>query len=240
MKRFYDTVEVGTAESGFTVLLDGRPVHTPAKAVLVLPTEALAAGLAEEWASQGDTVVPAGMHLTQLAATAIDRLSALRDTVVATIAAYAETDLLCHRAAHPVALTERQQAVWQPLLDWAAMAFDAPLRATVGVIPASQSPAALAALRRVVAAQDDWRLTALHNLTVLMGSVVLGLAVIRGRIEAEAAFEASQIDEAFQNERWGEDAEAAVRHNAIRREVVATGRFARLLEVRPAGTGAPE
>ncbi len=230
MKRFYKSVAVGAAGNGFSILLDGLPVRTPAKSVLELPNRALAEAVAAEWAAQGESIRPTEMHLTQLASTALDRLSPMRDMVIDTVVAYAETDLLCHRASSPIELIRRQQAAWQPLLDWTAVTFDAPLRVTEGVIPVGQPPAAIAALRRAIQGCDNLHLTVLHNATVLLGSVVLGLALLHGRVDAAIAFEASQIDETFQMERWGEDIEAAARRAALRREIEATAHFARLLD----------
>lgn len=230
MKRFYETASVAACDRGFRVELDGKPVRTPMKAMLTVPTRPLAEAVAEEWAGQGETLSMAGMHLTQLAATAIDRLSLLREEVVDTVVAYAHTDLLCHRVDHPLDLVERQRALWQPLLDWAAFAYDAPLTVTHGILPVKQPPEAVAALRNAVAAYEDYHLAALGNATQVLGSIVLALALTAGRIGPEEAFELSQLEETFQMERWGEDAEAAARRAAIRNEVEATQRFARLLE----------
>jgi len=230
MKRFYATATVAACARGFRVELDGKPVRTPMKAMLTLPTRPLAEAVAEEWAGQGERLAMSSMHLTQLAATAIDRLSLLRDEVVDTVAAYAHTDLLCHRVDHPLALVERQRTLWQPLLDWAALTYDAPLTATHEILPVKQPPEAVAALRNAVAAYEDYHLAALGNATQVLGSIVLALALMAGRIGPEEAFDLSQVEEAFQMERWGQDAEVAARRAAIRREVEATHRFARLLE----------
>ncbi len=230
MKRFYTSVAVQPVAAGFHVLLDRRPVRTPIKAPLRLPTQALAEAVAEEWAGQGESINLSELHLTQLAATAVDRLSLLRDEVIDTVTAYAHTDLLCHRVDHPLVLVERQQASWQPLLDWAALTFDAPLKVTHGIIPVPQPPEAVAALRSAVATYEDYHLAALQNATALLGSLVLGLALMTGRLRPDEAFDVAQLEETFQMERWGEDAEAAARRAAIRREVEATARFTRLLE----------
>lgn len=230
MQRFYTSVSVEHGKAGFAVHLDGKPVRTPAKVELALPTRPLADAVAEEWAAQGEQVRASDMHLTQLAATAIDRTPPARDKVVDTIAGYAETDLLCYRAEGPSELTRRQHAAWQPLLDWAAMTYDAPLAVTSGIVPKPQPADALAALRAAVAAYDDLHLTALHQATALTGSVVLGLALLAGRLDAAAAFEAAELDASYQIEHWGEDAEAASRRGAVRRELEAVERFVRLLD----------
>jgi chaperone required for assembly of F1-ATPase len=169
------------------------------------------------------------MPLTRLAATAIDRTAAQRDLVVAETANFAGTDLLCYRADHPPALAARQQAIWQPLIDWTALRYDAALAVTTGIVPAPQSPAALRAFTAIVAAQDDFRLTALHTLTAASGSLVIALALFEGRLDAEAAFVAAQLDETFQIETWGEDAEADARRQALAADIAAAARFIALL-----------
>jgi chaperone required for assembly of F1-ATPase len=230
VKRVYQTVEVRPAEGGWGVRLDGRPMRTPAKHNLVVPTEPLAAAIAEEWDAQQDEIRPNTMPLTRLAATAIDRTAAQRDTVVAEVANYAGTDLVCYRADHPPALAARQQAAWQPLIDWAMLRYDAGLSVTSGVIPTAQSPAALRAFAAAVAAYDDFRLTALSAATGACGSLVVALALIERRLDAAAAFAASQLDETFQIEAWGEDAEATARRRAVADDIAAVSRFATLLD----------
>ena len=229
MKRVYDRVTSGPAEGGFGVALDGRKLRTPGKQALIVPSAALAAAIAAEWDAQQGEIRPASMPLFRLAATAIDRTAALRAEVAAEIANYAATDLVCHRASEPPSLTARQQEVWQPLVDWARLRYDAALAVTAGVIPAGQSAAALKALAAAVAALDDFRLTALHALTGASGSLVIALALYEGRLDADAAFAASQLDETFQIEAWGEDAEAAARRLALAADIAAAARFLELL-----------
>lgn len=229
MRRFYNATSVDKRGSGYTVLLDGLPVRTPGKAELIVPNRPLANAIADEWRSQGETVRQDEMHLNKLAATAIDRPDPMAADLVDTIVAYARTDLLCHRVESPIELARRQIDAWQPLLDWADATYGARLNVTTGIVPAIQPDAAVAALRTVVEQHNGMRLEALHNATTLLGSIVLGLALLAGRIKAATAFDASQIDETYQLERWGEDAEAASRRAGLRREIEATERFARLL-----------
>jgi len=225
MKRFYKIVTAVPAGDGFGVMLDGKPIKSPAKAAFVLPSRALAEAVAAEWDAQGQAVVPSAMPLMQLAATAIDKVAPNRDLIIDTIAPYGGADLLCYRAEAPAGLVQRQQAVWQPLLDWAMTAHDAPLIVTAGIVHKAQPAASLAALRAAVAAQDPWRLTALHQATALTGSLVIGLALLAGRIDADAAFEAAELDASFQIERWGEDAESTARRAALRAELQAAARL---------------
>jgi chaperone required for assembly of F1-ATPase len=229
MKRLYTRVETRQLDGSWGVALDGRPMRTPGKNELCLPSAALTAAIAAEWDAQQVEVRPATMPLFRLAATAIDRTATQRDLVVAETANYAGTDLVCYRADHPPALAALQQAVWQPLIDWAAQRYDAALAVTTGIIPAAQPPAALRAFRAAVAAQDDFHLTAVHTLTAACGSLVIALALIEGRLNAEAAFAASQLDETFQIETWGEDTEAVARRRSLAADIAAAARFIALL-----------
>jgi chaperone required for assembly of F1-ATPase len=229
LKRVYTRVEIRAVEAGWGIALDDRAMRTPGRSPLILPSAALAAAIAVEWDAQQDEIRPATMPLTRLAATAIDRTAPQRDRVVDEIANYAGTDLVCYRADRPPALAARQEAVWQPLIDWATQRYDAALAVTTGVVPASQSPAALRAFAAAVAAQDDLRLTALHTLAAACGSLVIAFALLEGRLDAEAAFAASQLDETFQIEAWGEDAEAAGRRRALAADIAAAACFIGLL-----------
>lgn len=230
MKRIYKAVATRAVDAGWGVMLDGRPLRTPAKRKLCVPSEKLAGAIAAEWEAQDPDIRPQTMPLTRLAATAIDRTAEERDKIVAEVAGYAGTDLVCYRAEHPPALVARQTSAWQPLLDWAAGRYDAGLTVTAGIVPKAQSPAALRAYAGVVAALDDFRLTALHAATAACGSLVIALALHEGRVDAEAAFQASQLDETFQIEAWGEDAEATKRREALAADIAAAARFLALLD----------
>lgn len=229
MKRVYREVAIRPVAGGWGIALDGKPMRTPAKRDMVVPTEALAGAIAEEWEAQQGEIRPATMPLTRLAATAIDHTVLQRQQIVAETANYAGTDLVCYRADRPPELVARQQVVWGPLIDWAMARYDAALAVTSGIIPTRQSPTALDAFAAAVAAQDDFRLTALHALTGACGSLVIALALFERRLDAEAAFAASQLDETFQIEQWGEDAEAAARRESLAEDIAAAARFAALL-----------
>ena len=228
MKRLYQRAAAIPAAGGHGVVLDGRLLKTPGKRDLVVPSAALAAAVAAEWDAQQGEIRGETMPLTRLAGAAVDG-SAQRDAVVRQVAHYAGTDLVCYRASPPPALAARQHAVWQPLIDWAAGRYDAPLMVTNGVIPASQPAASLEAFAAVVAAHDDYALTALHAATAACGSLVIALALLSGRIDAGKAFAASQLDESFQIEAWGEDVEEAQRRAALAADIAAAARFIRLL-----------
>lgn len=229
IKRFYQNVEAVEAEGGFGVALDGRRVRTPGRATLCLQSLALAEAVAAEWQAQGETIRPDSMILMQIAATATDRVSGRRDAVVSEIAGYARSDLLCHRAEAPPNLVARQQAEWQPLLDWAAAQYGARFTATVGVMPAEQPADTLAACHAAVDAYDDLALAALHLATSSTGSLVITLALAADRLGPEEAWSCSQLDETFQIERWGLDAEAERRRENIRSDIAAAARFLKLL-----------
>jgi len=228
MKRLYQRAAAIPMAGGHGVVLDGRLVKTPAARDLVVPSAALAAAVAAEWEAQQVEIRRERMPLTRLAGATIDRNATQREAIVRQVSHYAETDLVSYRASHPPALAARQHAVWQPLIDWAAERYGAPLMVTNGVIPASQPAASLDALAAVVAAQDDYALTALHAATAACGSLVIALALLEGRLDAGEAFAASQLDESFQIEAWGEDAEQAARRVALAAEVDAAARFTRL------------
>jgi len=229
MKRFYRHAEPAKRAGGYAITLDGKPIKTPGKRDLLVPSGALAAAIAQEWNAQETEVRVAKMPLTRLATTAVDRVATQRDAIVRQTANYAATDLVCYRATHPPALAARQQAVWQPLIDWAALRYDAPLVVTSGVIPKTQSAESLRAFAAAVAEQDDFSLTALHVATAACGSLVIGLALIEGHLDAEEAFAASQLDESFQIEAWGEDAEQAERRRSLAADIQAAARFISLL-----------
>lgn len=208
LKRFWKTVEVGEDALGHTVLLDGRTVRTPAKAVLALPTRALAEALAEEWARQEGAVDPRLMPLTRLANSAIDTVVPQFDEVASIVAAYGETDLLCYRAEGPEALRALQAEAWDPLLDWAATRHGARLAVTSGILPVPQEPDATGQLARAVRSLPPFELAAMHELVSLTGSLVLGLAVAAGVRRPEEIWNASRIDEDWQASQWGRDDEA--------------------------------
>ena len=224
-KRFWKAATVVPGAGGFAVHLDGRAVKTPAKAALLLPTQALAEAVAAEWQAQGEKVDPTTMPVTRAANAALDKVAAQHAEVAALIAAYGETDLLCYRAERPEELVCLQAAAWDGWLDWAEARYGARLATTRGVVPIAQPEAALAALAARVAGCDIWELAALHDLVGLTGSLVLGLAVAEGALGAEAAWDASRIDETWQIAQWGDDEEAAELAALKRQALLAAERF---------------
>lgn len=229
MKRFYKNAAVAPVAGGFTVALDGKPVRTPAKAPLIVPSRALADAIAEEWQRQGDTIVTALLPLTRLTSTAIDLVAGRRPEIVAEVANFAGTDLVCYRAEHPPALVARQHEAWQPLIDWTTRRFDAPLTVTTGVTPVAQPEPSLRALRRAVYAYDELTLAALHLATAACGSLVVALALVEARIDVETAFAVSQLDETFEIEHWGEDFEQTNRRALLKDDIALAARVVALL-----------
>ena len=216
MKRFYKEVAVVAAGEGFEIQLDGRPVRTPARAALILPNARLAEAVAQEWRAQGDAVDPRSMPFTGLANGAIDQIEPNRESFAVGIAHYGESDLLCYRAEGPAELVAREAAAWDPLLAWAQQRYDVTFRVTQGIIPVAQPPETLVRLGAVVAAYDAFTLAGLSTLVTLSGSLVCGLALLEGGHDPETIWQASDIDEAWELEQWGEDAEATAR--SARRE----------------------
>jgi chaperone required for assembly of F1-ATPase len=234
MKRFWTSATVGPLpEGGYTVLLDGRPVRLPGGAPIRVAQRPLADALAAEWDAagnrQGGEMRPEALPLTRLVGTALERIAPDPAPTVAALAKYAETDLLCYRADDR-RLAERQATEWQPLLDWAALHLDAPLRVTCGVMPVAQDPSALAALHGAVAARTPLALAALGIAVPALGSLVLGLALALRRLDAAEAFRLATLDETFQESFWGVDAEAAARRERIAADVVLARRLIDLAE----------
>ncbi len=227
-KRFYEAAAVAEAAGGFAINLDDRRLKTPAGAELIVPSRALAQAVADEWAAQGEFIEPAAMPMTGLANTVIDRTVGQRRAVVEEILRYAGADLLCYRVEQPPDLAARQTADWQPLLDWAAEVYGARLAVTTGVVPISQPPEAVQALGDAVEGLDDVQLTALGCAAPATGSLVIGLALVAGHIDADEATAASQLDEAFQSEFWGVDTEAAARLGRLKDDIRAAAEFLKL------------
>ncbi|MBC9207051.1 chaperone, ATP12 [Roseomonas aerophila] len=229
MKRFWDTAATAPREEGgFTVLLDGRPMRLPGGGPLHLPTQPLAQAVAEEWqqagGGKGGEMSMEMVPLTRVVGTAIDRVAPDPQPSIDAIAQYGETDLLCYRG-DDARLAAIQAAEWQPLLDWAADALGAKLLVTTGILHVAQPPESLAALKRAVAALPPLELTAVGLAVPLLGSLVLGLALAHGRLDAAEATRLALLDESWQQDFWGEDEEALARKRAIANDVALAARL---------------
>ena len=207
-RRFWTEAAALPVTGGYTVQLDKRPVKTPAKAALVVPTEALAQALAAEWDAQEEVVDPNTMPMTRTANSAIDKVALQRAEVAEMLAAYGDSDLLCYRADSPAELVDRQVAHWDPMLDWAEAELGARLSPRTGIIHAPQDPAALEVLGGRVHALDPFELAAFHDLVALTGSLVLGFAAFLTTRSADEIWEVSRLDERWQEAQWGIDEEA--------------------------------
>jgi len=228
-RRFYKEATV-TPERG--IALDGKPVRTPKKQLLVLPTDKLAQAVAAEWRAQGDKIDPISMLMTKLANTAIDRVAFERARILAEMVDYAASDLVCYRADRPPDLVARQAAHWDRVIDWASTALNAPFVATLGVIHRPQPPEALHAVSNALEFISDYEVAALHNIMTLTGSALLSLMLGRGALSPNAAWTAANVDEDYQIENWGEDDEAAKRRAARHTEFLACCRFLALARPR--------
>lgn len=225
MKRFWKQVTV-TPSHG--IALDDKPVRTPGRAALELPTSTLAEAIADEWRAVTETIDPRAMPLTGLANAAIDRIAADPAAFASGLGAYGETDLLYYRADAPPELVARQAAAWDPLLDWARKRYDVHFEPAVGVMHHPQPPATTQRLHDAVAALDPFRLAGLSPLVTVSGSLVAALALLEGAADVETVWRAAQVDEDWQIEQWGEDSLAA-QARATRRADLAAG--ARLLSL---------
>jgi chaperone required for assembly of F1-ATPase len=231
MKRFYKEAATEACDEGFRLLLDGKPMRTPAKSILTVPTAPLAEAIAGEWRGVPDNgeINAAHLPLTRLAATGLDRVVSRRDEVIADTAKYAGSDLLCYRASTPESLVKLQHAAWQPLLDWAAERYGAHFIVIEGITFVDQPEEAKTRLKDAVSAYSDLALSALYNLTHTSGSVVMALAVAEGRLTAEGAFAAAQVEELYQIERWGDDPHAKKQREGVQKDVEACAKFLALL-----------
>ncbi|NYT40562.1 ATPase [Sphingomonas sp. R-74633] len=225
MKRFWKDVSVENGQ----VALDGKPVRTPGRAPLALPTPALAEAVADEWRTVGETIDPRAMPLTGLANAAIDRIAPDPAPFAAGLAAYGESDLLYYRAEDPEPLVARQAASWDPLLDWARSRYDVHFETTSGVMHKAQPEATVTRLAEAVGALDGFRLAGLSPLVTVSGSLVGALALLEGAVDAETLWQAALIDELWQAEQWGEDVLAVQARDAHRADFDAGARFLSLL-----------
>lgn len=220
-KRFYKAVDHAADGDTFVIRLDGKPVRTPARHHLGVTSKAIADALIAEWAAQGHEIDPATMPLTRLVNSAIDGVADKQDEVRAEILRYAGSDLLCYRADKPERLVSWQARLWNPPLDWMKSRFHARFLLAEGVIFVEQFPETIAAVDAAIGAIDPLRLAALNTVTVLTGSTVLALAVLHGEMTAADAWAAAHVDEDFEAEVWGADAEASARRAARWQEMQA-------------------
>ncbi len=229
-KRFYKDAGVEERDGVYRVTLDGRGVKTPKKRDLALPTRALAEAVAEEWRQQGERIDPATMPLTRLANTAIDAVADQMGPVAADIEAFAGNDLTCYRAEGPDALIKRQGDAWNPVLAWAKETLGADFLVGEGVMPLEQPQASVSAVAKALEGAGPIKLAALHVMTTLTGSALIALAHAMGRLTLDEAWAAAHVDDTWQAEQWGWDAEAEARARHRKEEFSAASRAFSLAE----------
>ncbi len=217
--RFYESAIAEPSPDGSRVLLDGRPLKTPLRAELRLPTFAMAQAIAEEWNRQTDKINVSDMPSMALACTALDRIAPNREEMEATLLSYGGNDLLCYWAEGPASLLERQRKEWQPILDWAAGDLGVELTVSVGVIHQPQPKEALQKISEILSALDDFRLAALSSIAAATNSLLVGLAMLKGRLGPDEAFSTAELDSLYQQEFWGIDAEAERDRKALLKEL---------------------
>ena len=228
-RRFYAAVDVAAEAGGYAVLLDGRPLRGPKGERTMLPTEALAQMVAEDWAGQGDHLELARMHATRLANTALESVPQAREATAQSVADYAASDLVCYFATDPAGLVERQERLWGPILQRAEAELGLAFNRCAGIVHRAQPPETLARVKALALELDDFGLSGLAFGAALFGSAVLALALQRGWLSGEAALGLSRVDEAWQEEKWGVDAEAAERTERLGGEAAMLDRWFRAL-----------
>jgi chaperone required for assembly of F1-ATPase len=226
--RSYRDVVVEKAGEAYRILLDGKPLRTPVGAAFLLPDEVLARAVADEWQAQGERLNPESLHLTKLANTAIDLVSANRAAWIEQILAFAKSDSLCYRATAPAGLVARQAAQWDPLLEWARERFGAQLRTATGIGFVEQPPEAIEELARALRGRNDFILAALLAAAALTGSAIIALGLSEGWLDADEAFAAAELDGVYQAEKWGEDPEALIQSRNKATELTKIAWFFRL------------
>ena len=224
-KRFYAKVDIAPADGGAAVRLDGRIPRAPNGTPLVLPTDALARLIAVEWDAQVKEIDPGSMPATRLAWAALALDEENRASTAERVASFAATDLLCYFADWPSGLLELQERRWGPVIEWVEPALGAKFHRAQGIVHRPQPQATLDRIAALAGEEDAFALTGLAAAAALFGSAILAFALRRGELTAGAAFELSRLDETFQEERWGVDAEAAARADSMAKEAVTLGRW---------------
>jgi YD repeat-containing protein len=225
VRRFYKSVAVTGAKAPFSIALDDRPLRTPLKRPLELPSRPIAEAVASEWSAQGEKIEPQKMPFTRLANTALDRVAGNFPRIMGDIVGFAGSDLVCYRADEPIGLIERQARNWQPVLDWARTRLGGAFAVTEGIVHIEQPTSALEAIRSYLAGKDAWALTALHNMTTLTGSALISAMACEAAILPAEAWLAAHVDEDWQIEHWGWDEEARLRRHHRKQEFDVCLRF---------------
>jgi chaperone required for assembly of F1-ATPase len=227
--RFYKEVKIIQRDGGYAVELDGQLVLTPGGKPQTVASKALVEAIAAEWCAQGKKVIPATMPLTGYVNTAIDRIGNNREVIFKNVLNFAGTDLLCYRCEEPEDLATRQNEYWQPLLDWAADSMGVELEVTHSILPLRQPIKAIEALVHKLQKMNDMEIAGIASLAAACGSLIIALALADGKIDPAHAFDCSQLDQIYQNERWGVDEEAKSRQKNIKNDIASAALFLSLL-----------
>lgn len=230
MKRFYETAATAKMDGGYHITLDGKPIRTPGGETVLVRNKALAEAMAVEWENQQTHIEFSSMGINQLVNSAIDRGADDRIKLADALLAYGATDLLCYRADGPAALAACQVEAWDPLLDWAEARYGVRLRVTSGIVAIEQDSAVLAALQARIAAADPFQLCALRAAVGICGSLIVGLAVAEGHLDIDSAWQVVNVDEDWQREKWGEDAQAAANRAGAFTAFTQAGHMLQVLE----------
>ena len=231
MRKFYKTAEAGTAPGGYVVRLDGKVIKTPLQNPLLLPTQALAEAVAQEWAAQGDEIKPLDMPVTRLANTMIDKArGADRAAMSAEVLRYAGSDLICYFATNPPALVRLHEEQWKPLLTWLKERYGVALEAVSGIQYRAQPQAALDELKKIVEGLDAAAFTVVQSATATTGSIVIALALQEERLSAQEAYQAACVDEIYQLQTWGADELAQKKLDSLRADLGEIARFRDLVK----------
>lgn len=224
-KRFYKQVAVGESDTGFAIELDGRTVKTPLKRPFSVPSRDMALAIAAEWDAQETHIDPSTMIITRLANTAVDRVRGDEQRIIAELRDFAGSDLVCYRAGTPDPLVARQARHWDQILDWVKATHKVQFICVEGIVHHAQSDTALAAVAGALSAEDEFRLTAIHNITTLTGSTLIAMMTAAGAMTGEEAWAAAHADEDWQIEQWGSDEEAEARRAVRKQDFDATMQF---------------
>jgi chaperone required for assembly of F1-ATPase len=229
--KFYEVVALDAVKEGHVILLDGKVIQTPAGNELLVPSLPLAKKIAAEWEAQDDKVIPDTLPLTKLANTAIDGVVGREREVIEDIVSFASSDLICYRAEEPQELVMKQIAQWDPVLEWVAQGLGATFNTTFGVMHIQQPEESLQRIRSTIAEFDAFSLTPMHSMATLMGSTLLMLALLAGRIDLQSAWQSAHLDEDWQISKWGWDEETKARRESRWWEMDAASRFYNLLHL---------
>ena len=229
-KRFWKETQVTKTDEGWVITLDGRAVKTPAGKSVILSSQKLADAVGAEWKAQKDQIVPATMPHFRYVVTAVDRVTPQRADVISQLVGFSGNDLLCYRDPDQMALASEQNMRWNPLLEWAENEHGLKLQIGASIMPIKQADDIVQIAEQLLLGKDDFRLAGVYNLISLSGSFIIGIAIEQGRITAEEGYHLAFLDELWQVQKWGSDAEAEDRRQTIKKDMMDAIRYLSLLD----------